>query len=76
MPTKVQIKNNSSIKIEGDFELVDQNGNKFDLAGKKSVSLCRCGYTKDKPFCDKSHREMCYNSIIIARKVPATKPKV
>lgn len=33
MPTKIVIRNNGSIRVEGDFELSDQDGNKFDLGG-------------------------------------------
>ena len=27
------------------------------ISEKESFSLCRCGHSKDKPFCDGSHRE-------------------
>lgn len=70
MPTKIVVKNNGSIKVEGDFELFDQNGNKFDLSGRTRISLCRCGESKDKPFCDHSHRDCNFQSEIIARTVP------
>ena len=67
MPTRMTIKNNGSIRIEGDFELFDINGGKFDLAGRTAISLCRCGASKDKPFCDGSHREVGFQSEIKAR---------
>lgn len=75
MPTRIMIKNNGSIKVEGDFELVDQDGNKFDLGGRTRISLCRCGLSKDKPFCDHSHREANFLSDIVARKLPPPTPK-
>ncbi len=53
--TKLTINNNGSIKIEGDFEIVDRNGNVFGLAGREVVGMCRCGLSKNKPFCDGSH---------------------
>ena len=75
MPTRIMIKSNGSIKVEGDFELVDQDGNKFDLAGRTRISLCRCGLSKDKPFCDHSHREANFQSEIVARKLLPPTPK-
>ncbi|MBM4160286.1 MAG: CDGSH iron-sulfur domain-containing protein [Ignavibacteria bacterium] len=67
MPTKITVKNNGSIRIEGDFELYDQTGKKFDLGSRTAISLCRCGQSKDKPFCDGSHRECAFQSEIFAR---------
>jgi CDGSH-type Zn-finger protein len=56
MKTKITIKSNSAIGIEGDFEIVDEQGNAYDLSGKTRVSLCRCGHSKNKPFCDGAHK--------------------
>jgi CDGSH-type Zn-finger protein len=76
MPTKITVKNHGSIRVEGEFELFDINGNKFDLAGRTAISLCRCGQSKDKPFCDSTHRECGFQSEIIARVLPPPKPKI
>ncbi len=54
--TKITVKSNGSLKIEGDFEIVDMNGNVYDLGGRTIVSICRCGLSKNKPFCDSSHK--------------------
>jgi CDGSH-type Zn-finger protein len=70
MATKITVKSNGSIRIEGDFEIFDAKGNKFDLAGRTSISLCRCGHSKDKPFCDHSHKIVGYQSEIVARALP------
>ena len=55
--TKITINNNGSVKLDGDFEIVDMSGNAYDLQGRTVVSLCRCGLSANKPFCDGSHRE-------------------
>lgn len=55
-PVKITVNNNGSLKVEGDFEIVDKDGNAYDLAGRTLVSICRCGLSKNKPFCDGSHR--------------------
>ncbi len=54
--TKITVNNNGSLIIDGDFEIVDKNGNNYDLGGRDKVTLCRCGLSKNKPFCDGSHR--------------------
>lgn len=54
--TKITVNSNGSLRIEGNFEVVDKNGNVYDLGGREIVSLCRCGLSKNKPFCDGSHK--------------------
>jgi len=67
MTTKITIKSNGSIKVEGeDFELLDENGNKFDLAGRNKISLCRCGQSSKKPFCDSTHKTCGFESVVVA----------
>jgi CDGSH-type Zn-finger protein len=62
MPTKINIRNNGSIRIEGDFEIFDQDGKKYDLAGRNAISLCRCGHSETKPFCDGTHKRVNFQS--------------
>jgi CDGSH-type Zn-finger protein len=73
---KITVKNNGSIRVEGEFELFDMEGNKFDLAGRTKISLCRCGQSKDVPFCDHTHRLINFQSEVKARKLPPVVPKV
>ena len=54
--TKVTINSNESVKLEGDFEIVDTSGNTYGLQGRTVISLCRCGRSSNKPFCDGSHK--------------------
>ncbi|HET7003228.1 MAG TPA: CDGSH iron-sulfur domain-containing protein [Puia sp.] len=54
--TKITVKDNGSLKIEGDFEIVDKTGAVYDLGGREIVSVCRCGLSQNKPFCDGSHK--------------------
>jgi CDGSH-type Zn-finger protein len=55
--TKLIINNNGSVKVDGDFEILDATGNAYNLQGRTVVSLCRCGHSANKPFCDGSHKE-------------------
>ncbi len=54
--TKITVNSNGSIKVEGEFEIVDKNGGIYHLGGRDIVSICRCGLSKNKPFCDGSHK--------------------
>ncbi len=54
--TKITVNDNGSLRIEGDFELVDKLGNQYDLGGREVISVCRCGMSQNKPFCDGSHK--------------------
>lgn len=55
--TKITVNNNGSLRLEGDFEIVDKNGTPYGLGGREVISICRCGLSKNKPFCDGAHRE-------------------
>jgi CDGSH-type Zn-finger protein len=73
--TRIMIVNNGSIRIEGDFELVDQEGRVFGLAGRTKISLCRCGQSSNKPFCDSTHKTCGFASQLVAFDLPAPVPK-
>jgi CDGSH-type Zn-finger protein len=68
--TRVTIFNNGSIRIEGDFEIVDQTGNPFGLGGRTTVTLCRCGRSANQPFCDGAHKRENFVSAVSARDLP------
>ncbi len=70
MPVKIIVKNNGSLRVEGEVEIVDMNGERFDLAGRAAVSLCRCGHSKNMPFCDSSHKTNGFHSEVRAFALP------
>jgi CDGSH-type Zn-finger protein len=76
MPTKVTILKNGPIRIEGDFEIQDFEGGTFGLAGRTTISLCRCGMAENKPFCDGSHGRNGFMSECKARELPPPVKKV
>ena len=73
---KITINSNGSIRVEGDFEIVDPEGRSFGLAGRTSIGLCRCGQSANKPFCDGSHKTCDFSDFVVARDLPAPKPKL
>jgi len=74
--TKITVRNNGPVRIEGEFTLCDAEGNIFDLGGRNAISLCRCGHSENKPFCDSKHKECGFNSEIKARALPPAAPAV
>ena len=53
----LKVRQNGSILVEGeDVKLIDWNGNEY-FVPKKPFAVCRCGASKEKPFCDSSHKE-------------------
>jgi len=73
--TRIMVVNNGSLRIEGDFEVVDQEGRPFGLAGRTKVSLCRCGQSSKKPFCDSTHKTCGFQSVSVAFDLEPPVPK-
>jgi CDGSH-type Zn-finger protein len=76
MPTKITVNNNAGIRIEGDIEICDPTGAAFGLAGRTVITLCRCGHSANKPFCDGSHNSAGFIDPVTARELPPPKPKL
>lgn len=55
---EIKVRDNGSLLVTGPIRLVDADGNEFDLKGKARVSLCRCGGSTTKPFCDGTHSKI------------------
>ena len=63
---KITARKNGPYRVEapiGSVELVDADGNPYDLStrvkeGKLAFSLCRCGGSVQKPFCDGTHSKI------------------
>ena len=52
---KIQVLPKGPLLVDGAME-IDHNGEKQQLSGKNA--LCRCGASKNKPFCDGSHHHV------------------
>jgi CDGSH-type Zn-finger protein len=72
---KITVNKNGSLRIEGEFTICDAEGNPFDLAGRTSIGLCRCGHSANKPFCDGTHKKLDFQSEVKAFALPAPAPK-
>jgi CDGSH-type Zn-finger protein len=74
--TRITIQTNGNLRIEGDFEIVDPTGAPFGLAGRTIITLCRCGQSQNKPFCDGSHKRVAFTDTCVARELPPPQPKL
>lgn len=54
-PVRITVRPNGPLRVEGHIILTDADGKEWDLAGKTAMSLCRCGLSEKRPFCDGSH---------------------
>lgn len=75
MSAKITVNKNGSLRVEGNFELYDHNGAKYELSGRTVISLCRCGQSLNKPFCDGAHKKCEFQSEVIATILPPPVPK-
>ena len=73
--TRITVMSNGSLRVEGEFEIVDQEGRPFGLAGRSRVSLCRCGQSGNKPFCDSAHKTCGFQSVVVAFDLAPLVPK-
>jgi CDGSH-type Zn-finger protein len=60
---KITVRPNGPYRVEGPVTVVDAEGNEWKLpADKPWVSLCRCGASTNKPFCDGTHSKMGFQA--------------
>jgi len=58
---KITVRKNGPYRVEapeGSIEIVDADGNQYNITGKPAFSLCRCGGSINKPFCDGTHSKI------------------
>ena len=58
----ISCRENGPFLVTGPAKVVDHNGTEFELGGKETFALCRCGASKNRPFCDGAHKECGFSS--------------
>lgn len=53
---KLHLSKGGPIRVEGKFYLITSEGESLVSEGAKEVYLCSCGASRNKPFCDGSHK--------------------
>ena len=56
METKVEIMENGPLLVHGILKIIDKDGS--SETKKKTTAFCRCGHSKNKPYCDGSHKKV------------------
>jgi CDGSH-type Zn-finger protein len=53
---------NGPYEVAGGAKLVDYTGKEYGDSGTDPIYLCRCGASKNKPFCDGSHKDIGFKA--------------
>jgi CDGSH-type Zn-finger protein len=61
---KITVRENGSLRIEGEIPLADHEGNPLAIPTGKPYALCRCGASSRKPFCDGSHKTIEFDGTL------------
>ena len=59
---KITAKPKGPYRVEGPITLINDDGTEIDLTGKPAISLCRCGASTNKPFCDGTHSKIGFEA--------------
>lgn len=63
MSVTIKIRDNGPYVVEGEYTLIDANGNEVAQTKK---ALCRCGASTTKPFCDGTHSKIGFQAAAAA----------
>jgi len=55
-PTRITIMKDGPIVVEGEFKVIAADGN--ELKSMVMTSFCRCGTSRNMPYCDGTHRKV------------------
>ncbi len=66
----ILVRPNGPYRVYGPARLVDADGNAFDIPRGEWFVLCRCGHSRNKPFCDSSHKQMAFTPETYAPRLP------
>jgi CDGSH-type Zn-finger protein len=72
----IQVRRNGPYRVQGVINLIDHDGNPIPIKeGTTVISLCRCGGSVTKPFCDGTHSRIGFKGAEEAiEKFDATRP--
>lgn len=55
--------------IRGAYRIIDENGDEVELT-RRTVALCRCGRSSQKPWCDSSHKLLKFRDPVNTARPP------
>jgi CDGSH-type Zn-finger protein len=53
---------NGPYEVAGGAKVLDDTGKEYAESAIDPIYLCRCGHSKNKPFCDNSHEEIGFKA--------------
>jgi CDGSH-type Zn-finger protein len=56
MDVTIKVRKNGPILVTGTCLLTDHEGNEIVPKNRENFTLCRCGGSQTKPFCDGTHK--------------------
>jgi CDGSH-type Zn-finger protein len=59
----ILVRQNGPYRVYGPARLVDANGNEYTVPEGEWFTLCRCGHSSRKPFCDSTHKQTGFQAI-------------
>lgn len=60
---RIRLRDHGPLVVEGPVTVVDPEGNTYAISpDKPAIALCRCGESKNKPFCDGAHKACGFDS--------------
>jgi len=57
--TKIEVASGGPLLVSGEIEIKGTDGQV--VTKKRTTAFCRCGATKNKPYCDGSHKAVDFN---------------
>ena len=66
-PLRLKVMDDGALQLRGDLSqirVIDGDGQPYDFGDRRTVLLCRCGLSQNKPFCDSSHERAGFNSSV------------
>ena len=66
----IKVRGDGPYRVTGPAEIVDADGNRFEVNADRPIALCRCGASRTKPFCDRSHRDAGFAACDRAQRTP------
>ena len=53
---------NGPYRVNGPVKITDPQGNEIVIEEGRAVSLCRCGASTNKPYCDGTHSKIGFQA--------------
>lgn len=67
----ILVRNNGPFRVYGPAKLVDAEGNEIQVPEGEWYTLCRCGHSARKPFCDSTHKKIDFDAPSTTHPPPA-----